>query len=85
MIGQATIPGTHNLEKLIPKFKKENGDRIKGIVPVELIDAEIAKHEARQAEIEAAKKAALPDAAAASPDDAAAAPNAAAAGAKDEL
>lgn len=53
-----------------------------------MIDADIAKHYAKLAEIEAAKKkedVALPDAAAASPDDAAAAPNAAAADAKDEL
>lgn len=33
----AIIPGTHNLEKYIPKFKKENVTRLKGVTPDEVI------------------------------------------------
>ena len=90
---QAIIPGTHNLEKYIPKFKKENVTRLKGVIPDDVIDKAIADDEAKKARI-AANAAAIdapasPDAAA-TPDAAAAAPEAAAApdaaaGAKDEL
>lgn len=89
----STIPGTHNLEKYIPKFKKENVTRLKGVVPDEVIDKAIAEDEAAEAR-KAANAAAIeapasPDAAA-TPDAAAAAPEAAAApdaaaDAKDEL